>query len=240
VTFAPTASGARSATLSVTDDAGNSPQTIPVNGTGVVPVTLSTSNLNFGNVPLGTSLTSVVTLTNNQSVPLTGIKITTAAPFSQVNTCGTSIAAGATCKIKVTFSPTVTGAQSGTVTITDSAPNSPQTIAVKGSGLLPVTFLPSSMNFGTLTVGFTSSPMTISMTNHLKTTLSVASVSITGANSGDFAQTNNCTPSVAAGGTCLINVTFTPQAVGTRTGALTVTDNAVTSPQSVSLTGKGH
>ena len=241
VAFAPTATGARSAILTATDDAGNSPQTINVTGTGVVAVTLSTASVNFGNVPLGTSLTAAsVILTNNQSVALTNISIATAAPFSQVNTCGTSIAAGATCKINITFSPTATGAQSGTVTITDSAPNSPQTITVKGTGILPVSFSPTSLNFGSVTVGTASNPLTTTLTNHLKTVLSVSAVNITGTNAGDFSQTNNCTPSVAAGGTCKINVTFTPGATGTRTATLTVTDSAVTSPQSVKMMGKGQ
>src|SRR5207253_3020646 len=62
---------------------------------------------------------------------------------------------------------------------------------------------------------------------------------MTGANSGDFAQTNNCGTTVAAGANCTINVTFTPTATGTRSGALTVTDNATNSPQTASLSGTG-
>src|SRR5207245_5529647 len=62
---------------------------------------------------------------------------------------------------------------------------------------------------------------------------------ISGANSGDFAQTNGCGTSVAAGGSCRITVTFTPTATGTRSAALTVTDDAVGSPQTASLSGSG-
>jgi hypothetical protein len=241
VTFTPLASGSRTATLSVSDDAGNSPQTLNVTGTGTVAVTLSTSSINFGNVVIGFSATaSPVTLTNNQSVALTGINIVVAAPFSQINTCGSSIAAGATCKINVTFSPTTSGVKSATVTITDSAPNSPQSIAAKGTGILPVTFNPTSLNFGTQTVGVVSNPLTTTLTNHLKTALSVSAVNITGTNSGDFAQSNTCIPSVPAGGTCKISVTFDPSAAGTRTATLTITDNASNSPQSVKMMGKGQ
>ena len=241
VTFTPTAAGSRSATLTVTDDAGNSPQTVSVSGTGLVAVTLSATNLNFGNIVIGASSSApAVTLTNNQTVSLTGINITTAAPFSQVNTCGTTIAAGAKCKITVTFSPTVTGVQAGTVTITDSANNSPQTITVKGTGILPVTFNPTLLNFGTVPVHSTSNPLTSTLTNHEKIALNISAISVTGANSGDFAQTNNCLPSVAAGGTCTITVRFTPGATGSRNGTLTVTDDASTSPQSVKLTGTGQ
>jgi len=241
VTFTPTAAGSRSATLAVTDDAGNSPQSVSVTGTGVIAVTLSAANLNFGNVVKGTSSTApAVTLTNNQTVSLTGINVTTAAPFSQSNTCGASIAAGAKCKITVTFSPTTTGTQAGTVTITDSAKNSPQTITLKGTGILPVTFNANQLNFGTVRVGTTSNPLTTTLTNHEKIALNISSIGIIGANGGDFAQTNTCLPSVAAGGTCTITATFTPSAVGSRVGTLVVTDDASTSPQSVKLMGTGQ
>src|SRR5258708_32366899 len=87
VTFTPTANGSRSATLTVTDDAGNSPQTVSVTGTGVGAVTLSATNLTFGNVVVHKNATApAVTLTNNQTVSLTGITLSTAAPSSQFNT----------------------------------------------------------------------------------------------------------------------------------------------------------
>lgn len=241
VSFSPGALGSRSATLTVTDDAGNSPQSIGLSGTGIAPVTLSSTSLNFGNVVIHTSSTApAVTLTNNQNVALTNISISAAAPFSQVNTCGTSIAAGAQCKITITFSPTVTGAQSGTVTITDSASNSPQTIAVKGTGINPVTFNPTSLNFGTVAVGSSSSPMNTTLMNRQKIALNITGISIAGLNSADFSQTNNCPSSVAAGGSCTITVTFTPHATGTRSANVKVTDDASTSPQSVRLGGTGQ
>jgi hypothetical protein len=241
VSFTPAAAGSRSATLTVVDDAANSPQSINVSGTGIAPVTLSVTSLNFGNVVTGTSSTApAVKLTNNQTVPLTGINIGTALPFSQTNTCGTSIAAGAQCKITVTFAPTVAGAQTGTVTITDSASNSPQTISLKGNGVLPVTFNPAALNFGTVAVGTTTPPSNTTLTNHMKTALNISAINIIGANSADFAQSSNCLPSVPAGGACTISVTFRPGASGPRNATLTVTDNASTSPQSVRLTGTGQ
>ena len=241
VTFTPGALGSRSATLTVADDAGNSPQTIGVSGTGATPVTISSATLNFGNVTLGASSTApAVTLTNNQNIALTNISIVATAPFSQVNTCGTSIGPGAKCKITVTFTPTVLGTKTGTVTITDSAVNSPQTIAVKGTGASPVTFSPTSLNFGTVAVGSSSNPLPTTLTNHQKTPLTISSISIIGTNSADFSQTNNCPSSVAAGATCTFTVTFSPRASGIRSGRLRVTDNAVSSPQSVALSGTGQ
>jgi hypothetical protein len=62
---------------------------------------------------------------------------------------------------------------------------------------------------------------------------------VTGANSGDFGQSNNCDSSVAVNGSCTIHVTFSPTAPGSRSATLTVNDNASGSPQTVSLSGTG-
>src|SRR5207245_2429715 len=93
--------------------------------------------------------------------------------------------------------------------------------------------------FASQQVGSTSAAQAVALTNTGTTPVSITSIAITGANPGDFGQTNNCGASVAAGANCTINVTFTPAATGTRSGTLTVTDNATNSPQTASLTGTG-
>ncbi|HXH48429.1 MAG TPA: SBBP repeat-containing protein, partial [Terriglobia bacterium] len=93
----------------------------------------------------------------------------------------------------------------------------------------------TSLTFGSQTVNITSSPQTVSLSNSGTAPLLISSITT----SGDFAQTNNCGNALAAGSTCSINVTFTPTAGGTRTGTLTVADNATGSPQTVGLTGTG-
>ncbi len=242
VTFTPSALGARSASVTLTDNAANSPQNITLSGTGVAPVTFSTASLSFGAVLVGASSTlPAVTLTNNQTVALTGITIV-ASPsvFTQTNTCSASIAAGAQCTITVTFTPTDGVPYNGTVTITDSASNSPQTITLTGTGRQPVAFNPQSLSFGNQTVGTTSGPKTISVQNNQKVTLTITSITITGTNAGDYGQTNTCGSSLLKGAKCTITVTFTPSAKGNRTATLTVTDSAVTSPQTAPLTGTGN
>src|SRR5579871_259964 len=240
VTFTPGALGARSATINVNDDAGNSPQTASLTGTGVTPVTLSASSLGFGSVLVGSQASKAVTLTNNQSVALTGINITIigSAAFTQVNTCGASLPALGSCTITVTFTPTVGGPQTGTVNISDSASNSPQTVALTGSGTLPVSLSPASLGFGNVAVGTTSPGKNITVTNHERVTVTFSNVQITGTNASDFAQTNTCT-SVAPGTTCTVTVTFTPSAKGVRQATLTLTDTATNSPQTAKLSGTG-
>jgi hypothetical protein len=102
---------------------------------------------------------------------------------------------------------------------------------------LTLTFSASSLNFGLLQIGLTSPPQTVTVTNvssHSATFTSIAS-------SGDYAQSNNCPTTLNAGQNCTITVTFTPTAAGTRTGAVTLTDNCPGSPtQTIALTGVGE
>src|SRR5207247_7361126 len=110
---------------------------------------------------------------------------------------------------------------------------------LSGTGVASVTLSPTSLTFPSQNVGITSAPQAVTLSNSGSAALSISSIAITGANGGDFAQTNNCGSSLAAGSKCTINVTFAPAATGTRTGTLTVTDNASGSPQTASLTGTG-
>lgn len=109
-----------------------------------------------------------------------------------------------------------------------------------GSGANPppapmASLSPASLTFSSETIGSTSPAQTVTLANTGNASLSVASISAT----GDFAQTNSCAASLAAGASCAIQVSFTPTSTGTRTGSLTVTDDASGSPQSVALSGAG-
>ncbi len=97
---------------------------------------------------------------------------------------------------------------------------------------------PTSVAFGVQTVGISSTPRNVTLTNTGNIPLTVA-ISMAGANAADFAQTNNCGASVAAGSSCTITVTFKPTAIGVRTAAVSITDNAPNSPQQITLRGTG-
>ncbi len=225
--------------LTFTDSALNSPQTVSLSGTGSASVTLSATALSFSTVVEGnTSSAKTVTLTNHENVALSFSSIATTASFAVAsNTCGTSVAAGGTCTVGVTFSPTVIGAVTGTLSFTDAAGNSPQTVSLTGTGSAAVTLSASSLSFGTVTVGGTSSVKTVTVTNHQSTALSFSSIA---ASAGFAIGTNTCGSSIAAGANCSVGVTFKPTATGAASGTLTFTDSALNSPQSVSLTGTGR
>jgi len=204
-----------------------------------VPVaTFSPPSLKFGMQLVGTaSQPQNVTLTNSGAKPLEIGGITASANFSETNNCSSSVAVGASCTITVTFRPLGIGTFTGTVTITDNGFNSPQTVPLTGAGTM-VGLSPSTVNFYTQTVGTTSAAQTVTMTNHGYRTVNVG-FGLRGSNPGDFAQTNTCGNSLAAGASCTISVTFTPQAKGSRTATLNVVDNGGGSPQVVTLKGFG-
>jgi len=151
VTFKPTVVGSETATLQLTDSDSTSPQSITLTGTGANPtpaVGLAPTSLSFGNQLLNTpSAAQTVTLTNTGTGPLTIISISIPPPsdFAETSTgataCPTTLPATAgsnTCTISVMFTPTATGPRTGTLTITDNASNSPQTVPLTGTGTAPV------------------------------------------------------------------------------------------------------
>lgn len=91
----------------------------------------------------------------------------------------------------------------------------------------------TSLIFAAQQVGTTSAAQHVTVTNAGNAAMNISSI----VSSGDFAQTNNCGTGLAAGASCTLNVTFTPTATGTRTGALTITDSAAGSPHSIQLSG---
>ena len=102
-----------------------------------------------------------------------------------------------------------------------------------------VSLSPTSLALGKQTAGTTSPAHTITLKNIGNAALSITGVAITGANASNFAQTSNCGSPVAARATCAINVVFTPSAAGISSASLTISDNASSGSQTVSLTGVG-
>jgi len=155
--------------------------------------------------------------------------------FTQSNNCPAVLRAGANCAIAVRFAPAATGSVTGTLAVTDNAKRSPQTVSLSGTGVLQATLSPTRLSFNKTAVGTVSSPESVTLTNNLNTALSISNIVA----SANFRQSNNCGTALAAGGTCSINVSFTPQVKGSLKGTLTVTDTASNSPQVTTLLGTG-
>jgi hypothetical protein len=204
-------------------------------------VTLSPPSLNFGNETVNIAShpqTSTLTNTGNGTLNISSITVTGAnyKDFPETNNCPSSLAPNSTCAISVTFKPSGTGSESASVSITDDAPGSPQSLPLGGVGVLPaVTFSPNSLTFPDQTVFSTSPAQKVTLTNNGLGILKITAGGI----SGQFGGTTNCTPTIAPGASCTINVTFKPTTKGTLNGAVAITDYAPGSPQSVPLTGIG-
>ena len=136
VTFTPSALGAVSGSVTINDDAPGAPHIIPLTGTGSGAIAnITPTTLTFPNAPIGvSSAAQTVTLLNQGNGALTISGILVSGDFAQSNNCGTSLGAGASCKFNVTFTPTVSGGRSGSLTVTDSSANSTQAVSLSGTG----------------------------------------------------------------------------------------------------------
>ena len=144
LTFSPSAAGTRSASLTFTDGAASSPQSVALTGTGIQTANTSfnPTSVTFANQNIGTSSApATITLTNTgagslsiASIVLSGIN---APDFAMTTTCGSTLAAGASCGVTLTFSPSAAGTRSASLSFADSAASSPQGIAITGTGTTP-------------------------------------------------------------------------------------------------------
>ncbi|MFZ0230883.1 MAG: choice-of-anchor D domain-containing protein [Mycobacterium sp.] len=206
-------------------------------------VTLSPTSLNFGTQPINTpcvAKTVTVKSTGTGTLDISNIGITPITPGTNFkissNTCGSTLAAGKSCKVSVEFEPTALGALTASLVFTDNASNSLQTVALSGTGIEPATLTPAKAAYAKQKVGTTSAAKTFTLTNEQSVELTSIKISTT----GDFALlATTCTTTLAAKEKCRISVTFKPTEIGTRTGELKVSDSAGNSPQTASLTGTG-
>jgi hypothetical protein len=245
VTFTPTLTGPRNASVTITDNVVGSPQHIALSGTGTVSgpnATLSPSSLIFATqLVRTTSPVQSVTLGDYGTVALTinSINLTGADPaeFQTNTTCGSSVAPGATCTINVTFTPTRRGSRAATLSIADNAPGSPQTLSLSGTATV-VELNPGSLFFGVVEVT-QNKILSTTLTNTGTGTLSITGSTLTGSDSDEFSLVNTCGSSVGAGQSCTISVRFEPTETGADSAALSISDNGGGSPQQVSLSGSG-
>jgi hypothetical protein len=209
-------------------------------------LTFSAASLSFGNEPVGSAssaLTETLTNTATSDLIIDGMTIDNGGSgtteFRQVaTTCGATLAAGASCAVDVTFTPSQTGPRTATLAIYDNTAGSPQTVSLSGVGLTPAptaNLSPDALPFGTQLVGTTSPALSVTLSNYGTATLNVSSITTT----SSFSETDDCVPTVVSGGTCTIQVRFTPGASGVVAGTLSIADDAAGNPQKLPLSGTG-
>jgi len=253
VTFGPTALGARTATVTVSDNAGNNAATQLVflsgNGVPAVPtISLSQTALAFGSQNVGsTSTAQAVSLSDagaSAALNISNIAVSgaDAGDFQINSSCPASLAPQVGCSISVKFVPVAIGQRSASLTITDNSggvSGSTQTVSLTGNGVgvAVATITPNAVAFASQTVGTVSAAQAITLSNSGTASLTIGSILIGGANPASFQSSNSCGNTITPGANCTVSVIFAPVGAGSASATLTVTDNVGT--QSVSLGGTG-
>lgn len=231
----------RDGKLDIVTPAGNGPY-VMIQTAASAP-TLSPGSLSFAAQVVGTQ-------SQSQTIGLyqpgnTAITITNAAAtgdFQVPSNFDCVLNPGNTyCFLGVTFAPAAAGTRTGTLTISSSG--GMQYVSLIGSGVtgtVNVTVSPSSLSFQTQPLKALSPYQSVFITNTGTSTLSLTSITLTGANPGEFKLVNeNCGSTISPGASCFVEIASQPTQRGVRTATLGIADNASNSPQTVSLSGTG-
>jgi hypothetical protein len=241
VLFSPTSGGAVSGSVSITSDGSNPNLSIPLSGTGVTPGTLSANptSLAFGSVQVGnhTNLSETLTNAGGSTVTISQANVTGAAFSISGLTLPLSLNSNQSVTFTATFTPSGTGAASGSLSVVSNASNSPLSIVLSGTGTAAgqLAVSPTSLSFGNVAVG-SNAALNGSLT------ASGASVTVTSAgfSAGEFALSGISLPvTLSAGQSTPFTVTFAPQASGAASASLSFSSNASNSPTVQTMTGTG-
>jgi phospholipase C len=244
VEFTPTATGVRTGQLTITDSDPSSPQIVQLQGMGgqlngapLYP------GVEFNHVTFGSSKKLNAIVSNASATPVTVSKVAlggiNAPDFSEATNCSGTIPGGGTCTWNVTFTPTpqdynFRGIEDASLAIYSNDPGSPLVLRLTGVGTA-LAIAPTSINFGNETIGKSSPPRNVKVTNASLTPVTLSSVAAL----GDYSQNNTCSSVLQPGASCELAVVFTPTQQGTEYGAVNLNDNDGTSPQQILLSGTG-
>ena len=244
VTFTPTTAASSNGSISITSNAPGSPATISLSGTGVqAQVAANPASATFSNVVVGNNSSQPIQLKNNGNTTLTFSNVSVTGAGMSINglTTSSTIAAGATLTFNAVFTPASAGSVSGSVTLTTNGTPSPLTINLNGTAVAATRTLtanPTSLNFGTVNLN-TSSSLTSTITNTGNSSVTVSSVTTTGAGFSSSGVANGLI--LNPGQAATLTVTFNPTTGGTVAGAsVKIASNATGSPTTVALAGTGQ
>ena len=235
LSFTPTIEGPHSGVLTLVDAVGTHTVSLTGLGSGHASVGVTPAAMDFGIVLLGQATSQTATVANTGSADIGLLTPAATGDFRvESTTCGSRIAAGATCTVTVMFTPTADGGRTGTLTVADNAASHTVVLTGNGKGTSSLAFTPSTVAFSNAAVNSVTAAQTVTLINAgtAAATLQAATVA------GDFRIAGNtCGASLGVGATCTVGITFAPAAVGFRSGALSLAD--ADSTHSVALQGTG-
>jgi MYXO-CTERM domain-containing protein len=222
------------------------PNVVAAPAASLAPASLAFSGANIGQSsgPLAATLTN----TGNAALNIGNISIGGAAAgdFALAGgSCanGVAVAAGASCTVQASFTPTAAGARAATLTITHNATGGSSAVALSGTGnsapQATIALSASSINFGTLLTGTPSAVSSVTVSNSGQAALTFSSITVSGANATIFTRGGNCataTP-LAAGASCTVTLQAAPTVAGAFAAALTLASNASNGGAAIGLSG---
>jgi hypothetical protein len=240
IASSPQTAGDHFAGLEISSDANESLKYVSLFSVGTPPqLSFNPATLAFGSLQVGHAATLPVQITNTGSAAVTLSSIQASGVFSATGNCpgpALSLAAQASCTVLVTFAPVAAGPASGSLAFTTSATSGPLYVPLTGTGLMPqLTVSPGTLDFGSVSLG-ASATLPVALTNTGSTPLSTLILTA----SGDFSISLPCPgATLAPASSCQARITFTPSALGARTGTLSVSSSDPASPATIPLTGNG-
>lgn len=223
--FDPTSTGARTGTLAVESTSIHPLLSVELTGTGTAPTAIVLPQaLVFQPQQKGIASGSrTVTLANTGTGPLTIASIAAGGDFTETSNCPKVVAPGNGCTIGVNVTPSVTGALSGSLTISDDAipTGTQQVVTLQGTGLAAapaLTLTAESLYFPDQKTGTVSPAQTVTLTNHSATKVALAAATYP----AGFKGTTSCGTALNAGASCAFKIQFAPSAVGPVSGAITI------------------
>ncbi len=243
VSFTPTQTGTRTGVFTITTNApGGQVFTLNFTGTGLLEpqAALTPGALTFAKQDVGsTSASQTVTLKNPGNGTLNIANIAVTGPFAQTTTCGSTLAAGASCTFAVKFAPTAAGPSSGLLTFSSNAAGGSFSVGLNGLGVTgpaPL-FTPASLAFGNQAQDTASPAQTVTLSNAGDAPFTFSGLQ----SSENFSASSNCPTTLAAGASCAISIKFAPTADAypgfSTNGAIYVATSTPNSPLSIPVTG---
>jgi hypothetical protein len=216
--------------------------TLTVNAVPTPGIQMSSTSLNFGNTVVGSTLSQVLIITNTGTATLSITQVAESGSAFSVSglSLPLNVGAGLQTTITVAFLPTSLGTASGNISIVSNAPTSPTAVGLSGTGIaamLTLNISPTSLSFGSITTGTSSAPQTVTITNTGNSNVTVLQVSVSGAG---YTITGGSAPvTLSPSQTLTLTALFSPSAIGSVNGSISIVSNANGSPASVSLSGTG-
>lgn len=204
-------------------------------------VSVAPASISFGDVPIGSTASQSVTISNNGGTNLTVSQVSTTTPGITISgiSLPLTIAAGRQSNFNLVFLPKAPGVLSGNVSVSTDGSSFASTVSLSGIGMSPTAFLAagtSALNFGNVAIG-KSKQMSVTLTNAGNSNVTVSNVTVSGAHYSTSGVSDGLI--LAPGQSAALDATFNPSAIGKLSGSVMIVSSAKNSPATISLVGDG-